>query len=453
MKKLHTMLIITSLLFGNIGLSSQVTIGSDTPPIPGALLDLKEKETNNDSPNSTKGLLLPRVALTSPWNLFPMFGEIDEVTGVMVATQEYEDDKAGERNIDNSHIGLLVFNTEKQEIVNDRLCPGLHVWSGTEWVPLDPYPVFEVPAENLSGYAGTLTDIRGGGIEVNNYHTARFRSVVASSGNPYSCDPNEVVQFEIIDAGTWMTENLNTKYAPINDAPIFVTGTKGMGYREANYFYPNGIKIGNEGSPTPPATWTKEQGLIYNWAAATITSSGVYGQGGIGQAGDGWATGGKGNIDYPNDQNAEEDGMTHSVRQGICPAGWHLPSDAEWAELEVVVAADPNDYTIAGANISGSEPGFIFLKEALDLKGLDTKGRSLPANEGGFATILAGYAVGYESKSYNENAYFWSSSSSTKSDGTTSAFSWGRFLHSRDHLILKDAQERNDLYSVRCKKD
>jgi hypothetical protein len=50
-----------------------VTIGSTNEPVAGAILQLKEKEVNDGSPNSNKGIELPRVELTDKNQLFPMF--------------------------------------------------------------------------------------------------------------------------------------------------------------------------------------------------------------------------------------------------------------------------------------------------------------------------------------------------------------------------------------------
>lgn len=80
-------------------LQAQVTIGSGIEPDTNALLDLKETSTGT----STKGLLLPRVALTSTASASPMSAHIK---------------------------GMTVFNTATAGDV----VPGYYYNDGTEWV-------------------------------------------------------------------------------------------------------------------------------------------------------------------------------------------------------------------------------------------------------------------------------------------------------------------------------
>jgi len=94
---------------------AQVTIGSNVPPNSGALLDLKE--TNSQGANSQRGLLLPRVNLVTARTLTPQGGT-------------YTDE--------DIHVGLWVYNlynsmgflTWKS---GDGVCPGPYAWSGTRW--------------------------------------------------------------------------------------------------------------------------------------------------------------------------------------------------------------------------------------------------------------------------------------------------------------------------------
>ncbi|WP_413511708.1 hypothetical protein [Myroides odoratus] len=99
-------------LFGH----AQVTIGSGNAPEEGALLQLKNLEpTLNSSINSNKGLLMPRVWLTSIDNLFPMFpsnySKIEE---------------------DTKHSGLLVFNINEMLPGGNGI--GMYVWDGVKWI-------------------------------------------------------------------------------------------------------------------------------------------------------------------------------------------------------------------------------------------------------------------------------------------------------------------------------
>ena len=89
----------------------------------------------------------------------------------------------------------------------------------------------------------------------------------------------------------WMAENL--AYLPAVDPPVYLSQ-----YVPCYYVYDyNGISISNAKATDNFATY----GVLYNWFAA---------------------------------MNTEESSSTNPSRvQGICPIGWHLPSDMEWAEL------------------------------------------------------------------------------------------------------------------------
>jgi len=92
---------------------SQVTIGSDLNPLKGVLLDLKEFEETQGNANSAKGMILPRVFLTDPNELFPI------LTG----------SETGYENLKTSYTGLTVYNVNP----NFLLDKGLYIWDGAQW--------------------------------------------------------------------------------------------------------------------------------------------------------------------------------------------------------------------------------------------------------------------------------------------------------------------------------
>jgi len=85
---------------------AQVTIGSNSPPRDGAILDLKERDVNGDQANTDKGLGLPRVSLLSPNTL-----TIDDNSTAM------------------EYIGQTVYNIAN----NQEMAEGMYVWDGTQW--------------------------------------------------------------------------------------------------------------------------------------------------------------------------------------------------------------------------------------------------------------------------------------------------------------------------------
>ncbi|MDM1367233.1 hypothetical protein [Myroides marinus] len=112
-------LLVLCSLFVFLGLqnvaSAQVTIGTPEPSVAGALLQVKNIENvKGSAPNSTKGMMMPRVSLVSVNDLIP------------ILPQGYD------KNYENPiHAGLVVFNT------NDNLPNGngvgLYVWDGETW--------------------------------------------------------------------------------------------------------------------------------------------------------------------------------------------------------------------------------------------------------------------------------------------------------------------------------
>jgi hypothetical protein len=122
LKNMRKKLIIAALFFLgiNTAIRAQVTIGSDTKPVSGSLLDVKENAENDA--NATKGIMLPRVKLSDINNLYPMFGSSDS---------EYS---ANKTELDRKHIGLMVYNLTE----STSFKKGLYYWDGTKWVGTGP---------------------------------------------------------------------------------------------------------------------------------------------------------------------------------------------------------------------------------------------------------------------------------------------------------------------------
>ena len=124
--------LVSLALFFSAGLHAQVTIGMDTAPLPGAILELRDKPTDStDNTTASKGLGLPRVALNA------------------TATPTTDMDKGFYLSLGLStpasitghaamHEGLTVYNTTSAStssvLYHDmRICPGIYVWIGDKW--------------------------------------------------------------------------------------------------------------------------------------------------------------------------------------------------------------------------------------------------------------------------------------------------------------------------------
>jgi len=125
--------------------------------------------------------------------------------------------------------------------------------------------------------------------------------------------------------------------------------------------------------------------------------------------------------------------------QGICPAGWHLPTDAEWCTLENEVDAGTVSCTAtgwrgidAGLNLK-STSGWYLGGNGTDLYGftaLPGGARDTDGSFGGLAT----------------NAYFWSSDES-------GSYAWLRRLYYSTDGVYRDSYYKSSGFNVRCLKD
>ena len=128
--------------------------------------------------------------------------------------------------------------------------------------------------------------------------------------------------------------------------------------------------------------------------------------------------------------------------RGICPSGWHLPSDCEWMYLE------------HGQGMSLSEQQIINTMRSNTADNQGTPGYKLRSqgtgqtNASGFSGLLAGYrsTVG-EFPNRTTYAYWWSSSAT----GATTAI--GRELVTGIPGVFRYSSNKANGFSARCLKD
>lgn len=105
--------ILSVFLLSTLHLKAQVTIGSALEPLQGTLLDLKENETDLGGVTSTKGIILPRVSLTSLSELYP----------ILIGTEsDYESQKL-------RYKGVIVYNINTANSLQE----GIYIWDGIKW--------------------------------------------------------------------------------------------------------------------------------------------------------------------------------------------------------------------------------------------------------------------------------------------------------------------------------
>lgn len=117
--------------------------------------------------------------------------------------------------------------------------------------------------------------------------------------------------------------------------------------------------------------------------------------------------------------------------RGLCPEGWHLPSDQEWKILEQSMGMEPSKINTTGWD-----------------RGQGIGRRLKKGGKSGFEAGLFGYRYPY--RSYADLAFetrFWSSS--IEEDGSV----WVRGLAIWSDGIMRGRARNNYAYSVRCFKD
>ena len=199
----------------------------------------------------------------------------------------------------------------------------------------------------------------------------------------------------------WMAENLRTThYADGTEIPLGDSAS----YTKAYRYFPSNSEV-----------YITDYGYLYNWAAVM-----------------------KG--------NTSSNSIPSGVQQGICPTGWHVPSDAEWTQLTNYVSSQ-SEYVCSGngdniAKALAADHGWHIFNENECAVGNDPGGN----NATGFSALPAGYYNGNYGTSGN-GANFWSVTES----GDNSAYSRG--LSYANANVSRGNYGKNRGFSVRCVRD
>ena len=213
-------------------------------------------------------------------------------------------------------------------------------------------------------------------------HTTKNSFVDSRDGNRYT--------FITIGEQVWMQENL--KYLPA------VVGSDSSSLKKPLYYV-----YGYQGTDTNAAKRSQfymDYGVLYNFAAATI-----------------------GGVRDPE--------LSNRV-QGICPEGWHLPSDIEWTALSNFLGGRP----VAGGK----------------LKATDTTHWKSPnaaaTNEFGFSGLGGGFrATGGSFEDWRTGGYWWSSTENG------SDYAWFRNMYFSNGDLYRIEFQKASGFCVRCIRD
>ena len=231
------------------------------------------------------------------------------------------------------------------------------------------------------------------------------QSTTAKPSRPVTDGPSQPVTdidgnvYKTVKLGNqvWMRENLRTtRYADGTPIPLGTESSYDVAYR----YYPDDNSAN-----------VYDYGCLYNWAAV---------------------------------MNGSASSETNpSGVQGICPDGWHVPSDAEWTELTNYVSSQ-SQYVCGSdedniAKALASEEGWY------SYYGECAVGCNPDANNAtGFSARPAGYSNGYYGY-FDDDATFWSA---TQND-SRSAYGRGLFYVYAD-VYRTNFITKNYGYSVRC---
>lgn len=245
-------------------------------------------------------------------------------------------------------------------------------------------------------------------------------------------DPKQSIYFSAPfgATGRWMITNLQTRYFTPRTATSTVewagapllsnsyADNAATAYKTAQWGYPN-INGTTDAALTTQYDARQRLGILYNWAAATANQ---------------------------NPSTVDQNTVNHPSYQGICPAGWHLPSSVEWNAFQDEVSAFPTQYSTN--DILGRAYAGATLKDMCEpSQNATVRGKSFSLFDGGFNAIFGGYAL-IASAQYNGATTYWSSSSSANPANALMLP-----LSPLGAIIAGSGMSRAALNSVRCKKD
>jgi len=139
-------LIFVLVMYFAFSAKSQVTIGTQSQPLKGTILDLKEDPTKTTGEaNSYSGMMMSRVSLTDVNSLSPI------LTGAEAVTMKA------------AYTGLIVYNVNEADPLEKGLCQ----WDGNQWNHLSTSALESVKAINGEFVSGSDTVLLGGNLVVN----------------------------------------------------------------------------------------------------------------------------------------------------------------------------------------------------------------------------------------------------------------------------------------------
>ena len=129
----------------------------------------------------------------------------------------------------------------------------------------------------------------------------------------------------------------------------------------------------------------------------------------------------------------------HYRVQGLCPDGWSIPREDDWAELEMYLGMPEQDVYGAGLD-RGTNEGRMLKSESL----WDDSGNG--SNDYGFNVLPSGFSVGTNPAIVGRNARFWTYP-------PLSSAAYTRFFDKESDNIGRSQNQLGHLLSLRCVKN
>lgn len=197
---------------------------------------------------------------------------------------------------------------------------------------------------------------------------------------------------------------------------VYIGGKEWMTQNLRSTKYRNGNDIQNI---TDPAAWAIASGGAYAW--------------------------------YGNDVNNQSSGALYnwyavSDSRGLCPTGWHIPSDAEWKYLEGFV---DTEFDVGDAEWDDTGwRGFDAGKRLKSATGWEN-GLTPGTNDYGFNALPTGYRNAETGNFYGQTEYltYWVS---TQFDSNNA---WRRYITYNYNLVSRDSYSKKSGHAIRCLKD
>ncbi|MDR0517665.1 MAG: hypothetical protein LBH25_11535 [Fibromonadaceae bacterium] len=197
---------------------------------------------------------------------------------------------------------------------------------------------------------------------------------------PYTDKGNSIASYRTVTIGSqkWMAENLDYN----------VSGSKCYSNNNANC-----VKYGR----------------LYDWATAMALPSSC--------------------------NSADCSGQVSVKHQGICPSGWHIPSDAEWSTLINYVESDKGCSSCAGKHLKS-------------VSGWNSYSGIVNLDSYGFSALPGGYGIsGGIFRDAGGSGYWWSASE------YNSNYAYDRDPDYYDEGAYWYYNDKGGLFSVRCLQD